>query len=381
MVWKHLRPSVVAAVNGRPVPAAQEQAEQIRALEEVLEITHFFDVLEKHWRASNKSRDDFQIAIKPNLMMLYSINDPTSHTDPLLVEHLIDLIVDRGFKKIKLVESQNLYGNWFSNREVLTVAEYAGYKARNYEIVDLTETGVPHYYSGYLGEHLVGPAWRDADFRISFTKNKTHFLCYYTLNLKNIYGTTPAQNKLREYHHNRDWKWVTIDTLRSFPVHFGLVDAWLSADGLLGFKGQRNPCYTRSIFGGQNIVAVDWVGAERMGLNPLVNPLTRMAVAIWGMPEIRREGNTGRYESWHNIIPGVGFVADWGEEWYRLSEFVARVLSFELDPIFEEKTSGSFFHGVRRLIGLGRTEAHSEALAEISGLDHEIREIARKTRK
>jgi uncharacterized protein (DUF362 family) len=363
MVWKLPRSTVVAAVKGHPVPAKEEQAEQIRALEEVLEVTRFFDVLERHWRESNKSKDDFLVAVKPNLMMLYSIHDNTSHTSPLLVEHLIDLIVDRGFSNVKLVESQNLYGNWFSNREVLTVAEYVGYKARNYEVVDLTETGVCHYYGSYLQEHLVGPAWRDADFRISFAKNKTHFLCYYTLNLKNIYGTAPEQNKLKEYHHDRDWKWVTIETLRAFPIHFGLVDAWLSADGFLGFKGQRNPCRTRTIFGGENIIAVDWVGAEKMGLNPLVNPLTRMAVAIWGMPEIHREGDMSRYEPWHNIMPGVGFIADWGEEWYKLSEFVARALSFQLDPIFEEKAAGGFFHGVRWLIGLGQAEPVAAPLA------------------
>jgi uncharacterized protein (DUF362 family) len=356
MVWKLPRSTVVAAVKGQPAPAAEEQAEQIRALEEVLSVTRFFDVLERYWRDSNKSKDDFLIAIKPNLMMLYSINDTTSHTNPLLVEHLIDLIVDRGFGNVKLVESQNLYGNWFTNRDVLTVAEYVGYQARNYEIVDLTETSVDHHYGDYLGEHLVGPTWRNADFRISFAKNKTHFLCYYTLNLKNIYGTTPEQNKLKEYHHDRDWKWVTIETLRAFPVHFGLVDAWLGADGFLGFKGHHNPCRTRTILGGENIIAVDWVGAEKMGLNPLVNPLTRMAVAIWGLPEIHREGDMSRYAPWHNIMPGIGLIADWGEEWYRLSEFVARVLSFQLDPIFEEKTAGDFFHGVRRLMGLDRTE-------------------------
>lgn len=33
----------------------------------------------------------------------------------------------------------------------------------------------------------MGKAWLDADYRISFAKNKTHVYDYYTLNLKNIY--------------------------------------------------------------------------------------------------------------------------------------------------------------------------------------------------
>ncbi|MFQ6088218.1 MAG: DUF362 domain-containing protein [Candidatus Methanofastidiosia archaeon] len=57
--------------------------------------------------------------------------------------------------------------------------------------MDLTKEMVPHNYIGRLKRHFVGPTWRDADFRISFAKNKIHTSCYYTLTLKNIYGVTP----------------------------------------------------------------------------------------------------------------------------------------------------------------------------------------------
>ena len=44
-----------------------------------------------------------------------------------------------------------------------------GYEPRGrYRIVDLTEEMVPHRFDGTLGDHFVGPTWRDADVRISF---------------------------------------------------------------------------------------------------------------------------------------------------------------------------------------------------------------------
>ena len=93
---------------------------------------------------------------------------------------------------------------------------------KNYRIVDLTEEMVPYDYGGRLGKHFVGPTWRDADFRISFAKNKTHTFCHYTLTLKNIYGTLPMQDKLKEYHTKREYDWPTIETMKHFWVHFGL---------------------------------------------------------------------------------------------------------------------------------------------------------------
>ncbi len=59
-------------------------------------------------------------------------------TEPALVEHLINKIADKGYANITLVESQNVFGNWFENRDVKNVAKQAGYNPTNYHIVDLT---------------------------------------------------------------------------------------------------------------------------------------------------------------------------------------------------------------------------------------------------
>ena len=147
--------------------------------------------------------------------------DCTTYTDPELVEHLVDQLHASGYTNLTIVESQNTYGNYFKNRDVVSVAKYVEYRVDDrgnatdgkYRIVDLTEEMEPYNYEGSFGKHFASPTWKDADFRISFAKNKTHSFCYFTLTIKNIYGTLPAQNKYLEYHKKREFDWPTIESL------------------------------------------------------------------------------------------------------------------------------------------------------------------------
>lgn len=325
----------------------KDDSDRFEVLDRVVERAGFWDGLEGRLEESGKERADFLVAIKPNLMMFYSKRDMSVVTEPALVEHLIDRLVERGFTNVALVESQNVYGNWFENREVVTVARYVGYRPTNYRIVDLTEEAVPHRYTGKLDLHTVGRTWRDADFRVSFAKNKTHFSSYYTLTVKNVYGVMPERDKFREYHRDREVHHVTTELLEEFPVHFGIVDGVWSADGLLGIKSDPSPEHTRTIIAGSNLVAVDIVGGRKMGLDPMKNVFVRRAVRRFGRPDIRVDGDDSVYEDWDNVPPGVEHVLNYGEEWYGLSNFLG-FLSSEMDPAFPMKPRYRVAFGLRR---------------------------------
>lgn len=328
--------------RGRKIRVVAVKSEdETTALDEVLDKTGFFRILDKRFRESGKTKQDFSIVIKPNIMMAYSRDDMSVITDPKLVEHLIDKIVEEGFSNIIVIESQNVFGNWFENRDVKTVAKYIGYSGKNYKIVDITEEKVPYDYGGRLGEHWVGPTWRDANFRISFAKNKTHFGCYFTLTIKNIYGTTPLQNKFLEYHKIREFDWPTIEMLKHFPIHFAIIDGMWGADGLLGIKADYTPKHTKTMIGGESIVAVDHVGARKMGLEPMKSGIFKLAVEVFGMPEIdlleiNHTDEPTKYEDWDNVPPILDKIMDVGEEWYGLSNwlgFVSTGIDKEAFPI------------------------------------------------
>lgn len=283
--------------------AVMRGEDKFQTLDCVLDTSHFDDAVEEKLRASGKERSAFSIAIKPNFMFAYDKRDRTTYTDPELVGHLVQRLRAHGFAAIRVVEAQSTYGEYFDKRSVKEMAEYLGYDGQaGYEMVDMTlDADEQRNLGPHLGMHPVSRAWRDADFRISFAKNKTHAYAYYTLTLKNIYGALPLANKFREYHCRRDIYHTTMEYLSAFPVHFGLVDGWLSADGPFGVFADPGPNETRTIIGGADLVAVDWVGSSKMGIDPMLSKHMELAVGLFGKPEIDLIGDANPYRPWLNV--------------------------------------------------------------------------------
>lgn len=329
---EYQRKRIVVPKSTGPATVVAHKGEDIfELLDRVLEQSGFYGVLEERHHVSGKTRDEFSVAIKPNFMLARHKKDKSTYTDPDLVGALVDRICARGFKDVSIVESRNNLAYYYKNRQVARVAEYLGYSGNsNCRIVDLTGEMEPYDYGGRFGRHYVGPTWRDADFRVSFAKNRTHVFCHYGLTLENIYGTLPVQNKLREYHSKREYDWPVIESLKHFPVHFGLIDAIYSADGNTGVTAGAGPNHTRTIIGGENLIAVDWVGARKMGLNPddpRVGRFLPLAVEAFGKPEVNWSGDRSFYMPWKNVDEFFIQSLDTIEESYAYSDWWFSALS------------------------------------------------------
>lgn len=323
------------------VVAAIRDTNKHAALDRVIAVTGFLETLDAAWRGSGKSKDQFSVIIKPNFMFMYSLKDRTTFTDPELVEHLVAVVYAQGFRTIKVADARSTYGTFFTNREVEAVARYIGLDGigpggEPYGIVDLSTDLEPHTYPGKLGDHFVNREWKDADFRVSFAKNKTHSYAYYTLTLKNIYGALPMENKFKEYHVERDIFSTTIEYLKAFPVHFGFIDGAVSADGPFGIFADKDPNYTDTIIGGDDLVAVDWIGAGKMGLDPMVSPYMKLAVDVFGKPEINLIGDRTLYPGWVNVPDFVSTLAFGLDANYYFGNLFYAVFA-TMDPYFEYK--------------------------------------------
>lgn len=285
------------------VASIKNEESKFAALDEVLDETGFDALVEEQLAAVGKGKSEFSIVIKPNFMFAYNKHDRTTFTDPDLVGHLVKRMRGAGFEKIAVVEAQSTYGEYFDKRSVPEMAEYLSFDGSvGYQVIDMTEDALDREHLGpHLGFHPVSRAWKNADFRISFAKNKTHAYSYYTLTLKNIYGALPLANKFKEYHCDRDIYHTTIEYLTKFPVDFGLVDAYLSADGPFGIFSDTRPNQTQTIIGGADLVAVDWVAATKMGIDPMISQYMRLAVEAFGKPEILLVGDGGPYTPWLNV--------------------------------------------------------------------------------
>ena len=292
-----------AGTERKATVASIRDEDKFAALNRVLEETGFDDILLAKQNDSGKARPDFSIVIKPNFMFAYDKRDRSTYTDPELVHHLVKRVRGLGFENLNVVEAQSTYGEYFDKRSVREMAEYLGYDGKaGYGVVDMTlDADETQDLGPHLGQHPVSRSWREADFRISFAKNKTHAYAYYTLTLKNIYGALPLANKFKEYHCGRGIYETTIEYLAAFPVDYGLVDAFLSADGPFGIFADTAPNETNTVIGGPDLVAVDWIGASKMGIDPMISPYMKLAVEAFGKPEIHLVGDPNPYRPWLNV--------------------------------------------------------------------------------
>jgi uncharacterized protein (DUF362 family) len=351
------------AVNsGRNVAVAAIRDEnKFKALDLVLEQTGFWDLLKGRLSRSGKSAAEFSIVIKPNFMFAYNKADHSTYTDPELVHHFVDLLrtapqtVSGGFSNITVVEAQSTYGEFFDNRRVREVAQYLGYDVdvqRGYQLVDLTEdTHEWRILGTHLGNHPVPVTWRDADFRISFAKNKTHAYAYYTLTVKNIYGALPLANKFKEYHCDRDIYYTTLEYLKTFPVDYGLVDAYMSADGPFGIFTDSEPNPTKTIIGGEDLVAVDWVGATKMGLDPMISDYMKLAVEAFGKPEITFVGDPNPYWPWLNVPTILSLFTHYGlDANHYFGNLLYMTGAYMDESQFKHKSRSVFIKGAREAI-------------------------------
>ncbi len=226
-----------------------------------------------------------------------------------------------------------------------------GYTSRGYRIEDLTEQKEPFDYGSVLGKHYVGRTWRDADYRISFAKNKTHWQCFYTGCLKNIYGCLPEADKMLHYHgKKREFYECCVLILDRFPVHFGFLDAWVSGDGFSGHVRDAKPNFTRTIFACENIFALDWVMGEKMEINPALNYVIQEAMFRWGRIHITRHGNMTAWHPWANIRPFVVMALDAMEEAYWTSRFFSRAFASDQDKRFPPVSRWQWLFGILQKI-------------------------------
>jgi uncharacterized protein (DUF362 family) len=322
--------------------------DKFTVMQNAIEQSGFISNVDSVYEKAGKSRDEFLIAIKPNIMTGSVHEEPSPvYTDPQLVEHLIKNLLDGGYTNIAVVEARNVYDYSYQGRNVKTVAAMAGYSGKGYRIEDLSEQKEPFNYGGVLGEHVVGRAWRDADYRISFAKNKSHWQCFYTGCLKNIYGCLPEWDKMKHYHgKKREFYECCILIVDRFPVHFGFLDAWVSGDGFSGHVRDSNPNYTHSIFASKNILALDWVMGEKMNINPALNYVIQEGMHRWGAIHITRYGNMTPWHPWSNISQSTVLALDLLEEAYRFSRFFSRGFASYQDKRFPPVKKGQWFFGL-----------------------------------
>jgi uncharacterized protein (DUF362 family) len=304
-----------------PTPRTPVKAGKIRAvivqtntndkfslLASALNQAGFWEQLDAARRLAKAGQNEFQILIKPDLE-LFSPGEPTG-TDPELVEHLIDLLWQRNYRHVAVGDAANVWDLWLENRDVCVLAELVGYhfvtkRKHPYNVVDLSEeildAGFP--LESALRDTGLSKRWMDAHFRINFAKNKTHEEFGYALCVHNLLGILPLRDKEYHYRHRlKPWD-ICVDVVKRTPVHFNIIDAFVSNHGSEGSRAVH-PLEVRTIIASPNALLADWTGALKMNVDPYVSPINAKALREIGLPKhYEILGDLSPYQDWKNVPP------------------------------------------------------------------------------
>jgi len=326
-------------------------------LDKTLQESGFWETIERALVASGKSRNDFRVVVKSNISMLIRRADDGIYTDPLLVRHFFLRLAERGFSNLAVTDAQNLYGGYYLNRGVGVISAHAGYlgfysdkpereakvfladgREQSFKIIDLTDEMKDHDFGGDLGKHPLGKSWTEADFRVSFSKAKTHLHEFYTVGVKNVYGALPLQDKPVEYHGKMLSERLTAAMLRDFPAQFSIVDAYLTADGFYGASWQVRPCVTKTIIASSSILGTDATAAMMMKYDPFEAAFFSRAVMILGLSPFIIKGGFSFFPGWRKVPRIQPFVSHNLEKYLRSpSEVSGALFTQGTDKIFPLK--------------------------------------------
>ncbi|MDA1053764.1 MAG: DUF362 domain-containing protein [Planctomycetota bacterium] len=234
---------------------------------------------------------ELNIAIKPTFMLGYDHQDPSPVTDPELIGALAEYVHQLGVSNIVVIEGRNIYDRFYRNRSVHDVAEYWGINSPSYQVVDSSDEQVAHDYRRGMAQYTIARSWRDADFRISFPKLRSHPIEMALLTVGNVEWVGGRCDEYLFLDRQADRSTAIMMLLDEFPPHFGIIDGFEDApDGLVGVMGCRKPKQPRRFYAGADSLAVDTVALRHLGVEEPSDASVLRAAEHWF------GGSSGRVE-------------------------------------------------------------------------------------
>jgi hypothetical protein len=239
------------------------------SLDRLLRISLFLKDIEQKFISSNKSREEFMIVIKLDFSYAMNRLHIGGYVDPSLVLYFVEVLFEKGFRNIWLLDTQSELSEVFSAREVVLTAgilgylgdykvikfkpryEYTarfklGFKEFFYKLVDASQYDVSDE-DGYKLSNL----WKKADYRVVFSKLRTSWKYKYVGPLFNIF------NLVADYRERNIESFISL--LSMYPPDFSFVEAMSFSDGNFGFLGKENAKKSYMLFGAKNPILLDYL--------------------------------------------------------------------------------------------------------------------------
>jgi uncharacterized protein (DUF362 family) len=274
--------------NRVDVVRGSEPSQKQAAFQRLLDGSELLAALDARANRLGKRRAEMTVAIKPTFMLGYHHKDRSNITDPAVLEQLAHFLVEHGCGTVLALEAPNIYDEFYDNRDVDSVAAYFGFSSPWYRLVDTSKDQAEHRFSRGMAQYTVSRAWKEADFRISLGKMRSHpvEIAYLTVGNVEWLGARCDQFLFCERQAQRETAVMML--LDACPPHFAMLEAWDEvADGLVGVMGCPRPKAPLRFYAGIDGLAVDIVAARHMGMrNPRESSMLRAAHHWFGAGEM-----------------------------------------------------------------------------------------------
>jgi len=220
------------------------------------------------------------VLIKPNLVYPYS---PPATTNPEVIKVVGEFAFEAGAKEVWIGDSsaytqKPLYGTGkWTNQEILEIdgivkiAQEIGAKVIDFDKEETVKIEIPEGI--ILREVEVFRPVIDADVIINVPVLKMHFQTLVTLGIKNLHGIIPDKWKLQ--FHRDEISQKVVDLHKVVKPRLTIVDGTKAMQGLGPRVG--TDVEMDLIIAGKDVVAVDAVSSEIMGVKSMEVETNRLA--------------------------------------------------------------------------------------------------------
>jgi uncharacterized protein (DUF362 family) len=290
--------------SSQPVYVRQssDPADKRRLFRALLEQAKLAEAIQRRAEFLGRPIESLKIALKPTFMLGYHHRDCSPLTDVELLHDLAAFVRELGCRDVVVIEGRNIYDRFFHNRSVHDVARYFGIESEHYRVADTADEQVEHQYRRGMAQYTIAQSWRDADFRISFPKIRSHPIEMALLSVGNVEWVGGRCDEYLFLERQADRATAIMMLLDEFPPHFGILDGFENApDGLVGVMGCRRPKHLGRFYAGADCLAVDTVALRQLGVN-VAQPgsILRTAVHWFGgsSGEIEVIGENSSIKNW-----------------------------------------------------------------------------------
>ena len=255
------------------------EATKLTELDNLLKESEFWEDIERVCTEVKKqTKESCKIVIKPNISIA-SQKALQSYTDPMLVEHLVEELNQKGYNNAIIVESENMYAIGFPEHTPDKAGKNIGYI---HPVINLTTESTECFDNDNPKTHIcLSERMLNADYIINFPKGRNHCIYKITGAMKNMFGTIPVREKVYEFH-NKESGMNVIEAIQfvhqKTPPNFTIMDWIISVDGEDEHFSKEALSYHKNIgkiIASKNTIAVDTYLQQKMGYQPFESEITQ----------------------------------------------------------------------------------------------------------